>query len=119
MNYSNPRKEDTFTDWPSGRYRTTARFYVETCPRTGRERMCRVTVNPKTGRECAPKKLTYALRMRLVDGDDGKTYIIEDNTDYGHITVFNSTMDSNHETLYAGRYGNKDPRFDDVMRLFD
>ena len=60
----------TFTDWPSGSHRTTATFAIE---RSGRgERATRVTLHPITGRPSAPKRLTYATKARIVDGDDGK-----------------------------------------------
>jgi len=68
INLSNPRTEATIEDWPSGRKRVTARFYVETKPKFG-QRMARVT----TGK---PKTTTYYQRIVLCDGDDGKTYLL-------------------------------------------
>lgn len=75
---SNPRTEAHFDDWPSGRYRTECRFYVESNPKRG-QRVCRVTKHPKTGRWCKPKKTTYAWRFLICDGDDGKTYLVSYN----------------------------------------
>jgi hypothetical protein len=60
-------------NWPSGGKRVTARFEIEQTPRG--ERAVRTT----TG---APKKLTFARKMRIVDGDDGRTYIAELRGDY-------------------------------------
>jgi hypothetical protein len=65
--YSNPRIAATIENWPHGGKRVTAQFYIEEHPTRG-QRAVRVT----TG---APKKLTFAKQMRIVDGDDGRTYI--------------------------------------------
>ena len=123
MNYSNPRMAVEINNWPFGRQKTTANFSVEKCPRTGRERAVRVTVNPKTGKPCTPKKQTYAKRVRFVDGSDGRLYVLEDNTDYGHLTVMEGNLDFHSETIYGGRangsYGSKDPRFDEMFALFE
>lgn len=96
--YSNPRKSVEIADWPSGSLRTTATFSVECDPKRG-ERAVRVTVNPKTGRLNAPKKLTYAKEVVYVDGSDGKLYILE-LTAYGFITVMRGTFDYNYETIH-------------------
>jgi hypothetical protein len=96
--YSNPRLTAEFTNWPYGALRTTATFSVEKTPGRG-ERAVRVTIDPKTGRPTAPKKLTYARKVRIVDGDDGKTYLIE-KTLYGFVSVMRSDMKFQHETLH-------------------
>ncbi|HZZ98319.1 MAG TPA: hypothetical protein VFG51_00120, partial [Candidatus Saccharimonadia bacterium] len=104
--YSNPQTTRTIENWPFGSMRTTAMFYVETDPKRG-QRACRRTVDPKNGRLSAPKKLTFADRMRIADGSDGRTYIIEDNTrSYDHITVMQSNMKLTEESIYK-----TDPRF--------
>ncbi len=112
LTYANPRMEAVINDWPSGSHRVQARFWVQVTNRG--ERACRTTANPKTGKPCAPKILTYAQRMRIVDGSDGKIYIIEDNSNYGHITVMQSNLQYNHETIHRG-----EPRHSEVMALFD
>lgn len=113
LTYSNPRRQLTVQDWPSGKQKTEARFRIEVA-NNGRERACRITVNPKTGRDNAEKKLTYAMRMRFVDGSDGRLYVIKDNTDYGHITVMKGTFDYNEETIHK-----TDPRFAEIFALFN
>lgn len=62
--YSNPRTEAVIENWPSGSKRVQAIFTIENDPKRG-QRATRTT----TG---ATKKLTYASKMRIVDGDDGR-----------------------------------------------
>ena len=89
--YSNPRMSATIENWPHGSQRVTAQFTIEQHPKRG-ERAVRVT----TG---APKKLTFARKMRVVDGADGRTYIAA-LTGYGHITIFQGNMQFNEETFF-------------------
>lgn len=102
--YSNPRLEAVIENWPSGPHRTTATFRVETTPGRG-QRGTRVTIDPKTGRPSAVKKLTYAAEVRIVDGDDGKTYIIERSRMYRFISVMQGNMQYQAETVYEGVAG--------------
>ena len=88
--YSNPRLQATVEDWPSGSHRVTTRFLVETHPTRG-QRGLRQTRHPKTGAWSTPKKLTYARHVRIVDGDDGKTYLAELDA-YGNITIMQGDM---------------------------
>ena len=82
--YLNPRKHAKVEDWPLGKYRRGAAiFQVEEDPKHG-ERVSRVT----TGK---PRKTTYAKRFVIVDGDDGKTYLLAMNL-YGSIEVWPGTM---------------------------
>ena len=67
LQLSNPRREAVVEDWPNGRRRVNAFFSVETVK--GKDRVCRTT----TGK---PKKTTYHVKMRLVDGDDGRIYAL-------------------------------------------
>ena len=103
--YSNPRMAATIDNWPSGSKRVTAEFWIESAIGKG-ERAVRVT----TG---APKKLTFARKMRIVDGDDGKTYIAE-LTMYGHITIMRGDMKYNEETIHPG-----DDRWLELSYLFE
>ena len=102
--YSNPRTEATFQDWPSGSKRVEARFYVESKPKFG-QRPVRVT----TG---APKNGGYAQTVRIVDGDDGKTYILEHSANYRHITVMKGDMKFQHEVIFE-----KDARYPALLAL--
>lgn len=110
--YSNPRKALVITDWPSGKYKTTATFTVESKANKG-ERAVRVTVHPKTGRANAPKALTYADRVVFADGNDGRLYVLE-LTSYGFISVMRGTFDYSQESIFQ-----KDARYAAVLALFD
>jgi hypothetical protein len=110
--YTNPRSHADFNDWPSGRLKTRCTFEVE--PGKKGERVIRTTVNPKTGRICAPKKTVYYKRILIVDGDDDRTYLIG-MTDFGnYIKVIESNLKYEHECLYA-----EDPRYKDLLAMFD
>lgn len=102
--YSNPRNAAKIADWPNGGRRVEATFYIETDANRG-ERAVRVT----TGK---PVKLTYAKRMRIIDGDDGRTYIAQDHG-HGYVSIFRGDMKYQHETAHAPA-----PRFDELMKLF-
>ena len=104
MTYSNPRMSATIENWPSGQHRVTATFTIECDPKRG-ERAVRVT----TG---APKKLTFARQMRIVDGDDGRTYIAA-LTGFGHITIKRGDMKYDHETVFE-----RDPIYPELRALF-
>ena len=97
MVYSNPRMRAEVGNWPHGSRRVTALFEIETHPQRG-QRACRTT----TG---AARKLTFARQMRIVDGDDGRTYIAALSC-YGHITIYRGDMKFHHETVFGrdGRY---------------
>lgn len=103
-NYSNPRMAATIENWPHGSIRVIARFSIESDSKRG-ERAVRVT----TG---APKKLTFARKMRIVDGDDGRTYIAA-LTAYGHITIHRGDMKYNEESVFE-----RDPRYPALLALF-
>jgi hypothetical protein len=112
ITYSNPRLEAVIDGWPIGSKRTTATFRVETHPTRG-QRGTRFTIDPRTGKPSATKVLTYAQRVRIVDGDDGRTYLLEDNTSYGFITVMRSNMQHQEEVIHA-----RDSRFAGLLALF-
>jgi hypothetical protein len=103
LKYSNPRLQATIPDWPSGSKRVTAHFEIEQTPRG--ERAVRWT-------DGAPKKLTYAKMVRIVDGSDRRTYIAE-FTMYGHITIMRGDMKYSHETIHP-----TDARYAEAMELF-
>lgn len=100
--YSNPRMRAVIENWPMGRdKRATATFEIERSNRG--ERAVRTT----TGK---PKALTYALMSRIVDGDDGRTYILRFVG--SHISVMRGDMQFSHESIFPD-----DPRYADLMIL--
>ena len=112
MKYSNPRKEATIENWPFGfKLKTTATFTIEQ-NKKGEERAVRTTIDPRNGRVSAPKKLTFAEKMRIVDGDDGKTYIAYLTT-YRFVGIMQSNMQYQEETIHE----NND-HYAEVMALF-
>lgn len=92
-------------NWPIGANRTTATFAIEQHPSRG-ERATRFTISPKTGKPSATKTLTYAVQARIVDGDDGRTYLAM-MTMYRHVSIMQSNMQFQAETIHADdlRYG--------------
>ncbi len=104
MTYSNPRMSATIENWPSGKHRVTARFEIEQDAKRG-ERGTRIT-------DGAAKKLTYAKLARIVDGDDGRTYIAEFSM-YGHISIMQSNMKFQQESVFS-----TDPRYASMLELF-
>ncbi len=60
----------------------------------------------------APKKLTYAAKARIVDGDDGRTYVAE-LTRYGSVTIMCGDMKFQTETIHQS-----DPRYAAAKALF-
>jgi hypothetical protein len=109
--YSNPRREAVISDWPIGSQRTTATFRIEAKPGKG-ERGTRFTIDPKTGRPSAVKVLTYAVKARIVDGDDGRTYVAN-MTMYGHVSIMRGDMKFSEEAVFPA-----DTRYGEIAALF-
>ncbi len=108
LSYSNPRMHATIENWPSGGERVTARFAIEIDPKRG-ERATRLT---KIGG--APTKLTYAAKARIVDGDDGRTYIAQlPPYGYRHISIMRGDMKFQEEVV-----SDTDPRYGTLLSLF-
>ena len=105
MIYSNPRMAATVEGWPSGKRRVTARFEIEAVPGRG-ERGLRTTAG-------ATKKLTYARKARIVDGDDGRIYIAE-LTFYGFVSIKRGDFKFEHEWIHRD-----DARYPAVLTLFE
>jgi hypothetical protein len=105
LTYTTPRTEAVIENWPSGSRRVTARFYIETHATRG-QRCGRTT----TG---AAKYTPYAKAMRIVDGSDGRIYVIADNGSYGFVTVWRSNLSIHEETIRPGN-----ARYDAVVALF-
>lgn len=93
---SNPRLEATIDDWPIGRNkRGTAVFRVESSMTKG-ERVAR-RISGKA------KRTTYCLKMRIVDGDDGRTYLCG-STEYGqHVMLYGTLKECGY--FYADSTG--------------
>ena len=107
MKYSNPRMRAEIRNWPSGSKRVMAVFEIE--QNSKGERACRTT----TG---ATKKSGYAQKARIVDGDDGRTYIAELHPEPydGLINIVEGTMKFSKE-----RIRKKDERFQELRKLFE
>jgi hypothetical protein len=103
--YSNPRMSAVIDDWPSGTKRVSAKFEIEQHPTRG-ERGVRTT----TG---SPKKLTYVHKARIVDGDDGRTYIAEYSPAHHLITIMRGDFKHQHEEVFEDN-----PRFAKLLALF-
>jgi len=97
MKYSNPRREAMIEDWPFGRFTCRAWFQVETKKNKG-ERVARRTENKSRTGWNKPKTCIYARRVMIVDGDDGKTYILREYR--SHIDVFGGDMKYSHAALW-------------------
>lgn len=102
--YTNPRLYAVIENWPSGGKRVTATFSIEIV--TKGQRAVRVT-------DGAPKKLTFARKARIVDGDDGRTYIAA-LTIFRNISIMRGDMKYQEEVVFAD-----DPRYPAMLALFD
>ena len=85
MPFTNPRLRAEFDDWPSGRDRVKCRFEVLPRDRYG-VRVSRTTTD-KSGRWCKPKLTTAGQQAAIVDGADGKTYILVERDGKTYILV--------------------------------
>jgi hypothetical protein len=101
--YSNPRMRAVIPDWPDSGRRVTATFEIETVEGRG-QRAVRTT----TGK---PKKLTYATRMRIVDGSDGQTYIAEQHGSY--VQIRQGNMKYSEDLIWS-----HSPRYAELQALF-
>lgn len=105
ITYRNPRDRAEFPDWPlGGSKRGHCRFFVEKDPRRG-ERVGKVT----TGK---PKYTTYAPKWAIVDGDDGRTYLVC-ATPYGAVLV------KKHDFMIHEYISSDDPRAQEVGALLN
>ena len=109
--YTNPRLHAEIDNWPFGSKRVKAIFDIEQTNKG--ERATRITENPKTGGFNKPKKLTYARKQRIVDGDDGRTYILV-LSEYGHVSVMQGDMKYQaHDSVHSDS-----DRHAELMELF-
>lgn len=111
MKYSNPRLSAVIEDWPHGARRCTATFNVETHPKRGQRATRTTTID---GRTSKPKLGVYAPAVRIVDGDDGRTYIAS-LTMYRSISVMQGNMQFQAEHILDARH----PAYTAALALFD
>ena len=84
--FSNPRKSAEFNNWPiGGNNRGICKFWVEHTPGKG-FRVARSTTD-KHGRWCKPKVMTYHGPACIVDGSDGRTYILTSSPRPNHASI--------------------------------
>jgi hypothetical protein len=83
--------EHTVDDYPYGRQRTEAKFFIET--KRGKQRIGKKTKNPRTGAWNAPKYTTYGDKAKLAIGDDGHVYYVvsAELQQGGQITTYDAT----------------------------
>lgn len=113
MIYSNPCKVLHVKDWPYGRG-----IYVECIfsieENKGKERAIRITAKPNGIGHNKPKKLTYTKSVVFVDGNDGRTYILNNDGEGSHISVMQSNMKLQEEVIYPD-----DSRYSGMIKFFD
>lgn len=92
-------------DYPYGRQTTEAVFAVEGSP--GKMRVCRLTVDPKSGRRNKPKCTTFGVSAKIGVGSDGRTYPVVGRP--GQITVWSWDMKHTLGSVFA-----KDSAYNDL-----
>jgi len=107
--YTNPRLHVEYTDWPiGGSNRGKCVFWVES--KKGQCRIGRKTTN-KHGEWCKPKYTIYGGPCAIVDGNDGRTYLLRHAGAFKFITVSRSDF-YDHETVHADN-----PRLVELLAL--
>ncbi len=108
MTYRNARKLAYYADWPlGGKKRGACNFFVELDPKRG-ERVGKQT----TGK---PHYTTYSKRCAIIEGDDGRTYILKEIGEYAAFRV--SRHDGiDHEYVHQGT---APERYAELMALMD
>ncbi len=114
LTFCNPRRAATFTDWPlGGNRRGDCVFQVHADAKRG-ERVSRTT----TGK---PKYTNYGTKCAVVDGSNGRTYVLQLSTDYGPSVrvicsdlMYDATKDLGRDSSY---FRENDPEFSDLVNL--
>lgn len=110
IEFTNPRLKAEFDDWPiGGSLRGKCVFQVHRDKRG--YRIERRTTN-KNGQWCKPKFTTYSGQAAIVDGSDGRTYILQVDDGYGFIKISRSDfLDAIRETgrISAEVFENNEP----------
>lgn len=84
ITFSNPSLQAHFDDWPAGGKRVQCEFKVHRDKRGWR--VSRKTTNT-AGIWCKPKLTTYSGPVCIVDGSDGRTYLLEKMKIYEGIEI--------------------------------
>lgn len=88
LTFSNPRLTALFSDWPiGGKLRGSCRFDIEQVK--DKYRIVKCTTG-KDGMWCKPKKTTYGGKAVIVDGNDGRTYVLQGSRMWKHIVIWRS-----------------------------
>ena len=95
ITFSNPRLHAEFNDWPSGSRRVKCTFHVEHHSKHG----WRVT---RQTEHYALKKTAYGGKPAIVDGSDGRTYLLQIADMYNFITIYSSDLRSANTTAFGG-----------------
>jgi hypothetical protein len=110
LTFTNARLEASFDDWPSGANRVQCRFYVEHNEKRG-YRVCRMTTD-KAGNWCKPKERTYGGPCAIVDGSDGKTYILQIAKLYGFVSIIRHDFMDACDAVF-----DRDPRHAELIQI--
>lgn len=112
ITFSNPRLFAEIADWPiGGNHRGKAVFSVLADPKKG-YRVSRTTTN-KNGKWCKPKHTTWSGKSVIVDGSDGRTYVLV-LTGYGFVKV------SRHDFMDASNgVFERDAGYSDLVNLIN
>lgn len=98
LNFSNPRLVAEFDDWPLGlRQRGYCKFHLEYNPKKGWRFVRQTTGKPKTA--------TFGGKGAIVDGDDGRTYLIQFAGAFDFINVWRSDFKCVHPDLIGNNGG--------------
>lgn len=90
ITFSNPRLIAEFDDWPiGGTARGKCRFEVLHEKKGWRVRKA---TTDKDGNWCKPKLTTFGGPAAIVNGSDGRTYVIQDCREYGFVNVWGGDL---------------------------
>lgn len=108
LEFTNPRLVAEFSDWPiGGAHRGKCVFRVHRDKRGWRVSR---TTQDRNGKWCKSKYTTYSGQAAIVDGSDGRTYVLEVAPVYGFITVRSSNfLNANIEGGRASVFQKDDP----------
>ena len=132
ITFRNPRLLAEFDDWPIGRNdRGRCVFKVESKESSARKigqagrnlwRVSRTTTN-RLGAWCKPKCSTWSGQAAIVDGSDGRTYVLQIAQGYGFVKVMrHDFMDAEGGSVFAevvNQAGQRvdNPRHPELVRL--